>query len=152
MGVCGVCLFAQLTSAARLQYTDRLGTRHQHRFTHTIPPPPAAPATASYEGNAVRKAILLARYVNFVRAYLHDARTGAATPSVNDAAGIPPAPLVSSLTTNLTKASPMSAAYLALTDRFERHFNEEAQALDDKLLAKELALLQELKTKGQTPA
>ena len=33
------------------------------------------------------------------------------------------------------------------TDRFERHFNEEAHLLDDKLLAKVLPLLQELKTK-----
>ena len=44
------------------------------------------------------------------------------------------------------RAGKRRAGHLAPTDR-SGHFHEEAQALDDKLLAKELSLLQKLKTK-----
>ena len=142
-----VCLFLADALACSLQYTDRSGKRHEHRFSHVIPPPPPVGTPALYEGTAVRKAILLSRYVNLIRNYLHDAHQHAQTPSINSTAGIPPAPIVSATSTNLTPSQAMSGEYVALTELFEKHFLQEADEIGDKLLAKELALLQELKNK-----
>lgn len=107
-----------------------------------------------YENSSIRKAILLVRYVNFMKQLLCDLRDENAVPGVGDhGIPIPPAEIKdkhvsNKQLSNLLKRSghrkPLEQPYQQVVTKFINYFEKETEVINDKTLEKELKRLNEI--------
>jgi len=99
-----------------------------------------------FEGSAVRKAVLLTRFVNFMKNYIVDAQEKRDTPSVNKKKNgiiLPPLNYINAY--NTVAMPQLNPAFSESFDRFIAYFNIEADKLGDHELLKELDILHKIK-------
>jgi len=99
-----------------------------------------------YQNSCVRKAVLLTRFVSFMKHFLRDAaRTKAdpkALPSISLKTGITPPPLLSNDKKNTTcNMEPLNEHYKVLMGKFIAYFEKELEVLEDPELQKQLLSL-----------
>jgi len=96
-----------------------------------------------YSGTAARKAILLTRYVNFMKQFIRDQKANTKHPY--DKLGIPIPQVKDSKSSDY--GSPMKElepAYLTVVEKFREYFTKEADALSDAKLLNELELVNKI--------
>jgi len=98
-----------------------------------------------YQGSAVRKAVLLTRFVNFMKNYIIDVQEKHDTPTVNNKIGIILPPLNYANAHSAATVSQLNPAFSDLFDKFIAYFNNEADKLSDHELLKELDILHMIK-------
>jgi Ca-activated chloride channel family protein len=110
-------------------------------------------ASDFYQNNGVRKAVLLSRYADLLKNWMIDERTavemgGRIVPSVTLAGGIV---VPVELTEWERQSLPLTVSdpYPELFGRFRNYFQAEAQAIGDKTLSQEEAILSKLEGAGR---
>jgi Ca-activated chloride channel family protein len=134
--------------ALTASYEDRQGRRESETATVSLPR-----TRAVYPNTGIRKAILLARYGNLLRTWLADERAGRdehhpVIVSITDADGIPcPRPAVLGRWERQSLPLAVSGGYKPVLSRFLAHFRDEARAVNDPSLDKEVKVLELLVNK-----
>jgi len=122
-------------------YDDRDGKKYIDERLFEFPK-----ATGEFfEGSAVRKAVLLTRFVNFMKNYIVDVKEKRDTPTVNSKNGIILPPLNYINAHETAKMPQLNPAFSDSFDRFIAYFNSEADKLGDHELLKELDILHKIK-------
>lgn len=139
----------------KLHYTDAQGRRHS--VDRQVSMRDAVVRNPYYQSSAIRKAILLSRYVTLMKNWLIDAHA-----QCNDRVNHPPVPLpmlkrrcmiypplrpeFGTLSQWERRSCPLrvSEGYRKLFAYFARHYQDEMQALKDKSLQREYKILRKL--------
>jgi len=94
-----------------------------------------------FQDNLVRKSVLLVRYVNFMKIFLHDTLTKKEIPSMNETIGIP-IPKIDNITKNGVAAmEKLSPNYSIIFKKFITYFEHELSEISDPQLNNELEKL-----------
>jgi len=90
----------------------------------------------------VRKAVLLTRFINFMKSYLDDVKNKSSTPTVNEVNGIPIhlIPILDDTNPRI-KTTKLSEAQHDTFNKFIKYYSSEADSLGDIELQKELDVL-----------
>jgi len=99
-----------------------------------------------YENASIRKAILLTRYVNFMKHFLRDSKIPKdnkvdIVPSINFTTGITVPEFQKSSNSSASYLQPLKGAYKELFKGFIDYFEKEVDVIQDKTLEKELKQL-----------
>jgi Ca-activated chloride channel family protein len=94
-----------------------------------------------FQNNCVRKAVLLVRYVNFMKNFLRDIRTKASVPSMNQNTGIIIPSIEGESKSSAEIMTPLSDPYAATFKKFISYFEHEMTEIGDPLLNTELKKL-----------
>jgi len=99
-----------------------------------------------YQNSCVRKAVLLTRYVSFMKHFLRDAMNtdAKAQPSISLKTGITPPPLSSSNSNTTCYMKPLNDHYNELMGKFIAYCEKEAEILEDPELHKEIVTLHDI--------
>jgi len=120
----------------KVSYTDADGTKYKDSESVKMP----ENSQEYYETKSIRKAILLVRYVNFMKQFLYDMNAGSKVPTVGDS-GIPiPAPNHKDKN-NVSDKKDLEEPYKQVFQKFMSHFEHEMDVIEDKILDKELKQL-----------
>jgi len=123
----------------KIIYEDRTGKKYEDEQVFEFP----NSSEDKFQGSAIRKAVLLTRYINFMKVFVMDIASHKTSPTVNTINGIPvPGSFEDSKQHTLGKLSP---EYHALFDKFVAYFSSEADVLGDPTLINELELIQKIK-------
>jgi len=126
------------TMKLKTSYKDREGTPYSLTDTYNYPPDSKDNV---YEDISTRKAILLMRYVNFMKHFLRDASAGVETQSINQKTGITVPELRSENKNFKALMTPLKEGWKELFKIFINHFEEEMKSIEDPTLDKQLAQL-----------
>jgi len=112
-----------------LQYVDYLTNKHTSTQTLEL----STLDKNYYSGTAVRKAILLTRYVSLLKHWIRDTSIDQTNPSVSEIDGIP----IPSVTAPepLTSQKKVSAHYRTIFQKFISHIEQESDQLHDEKLS-----------------
>jgi len=126
----------------RIETEKKYNDEHSFEFPHKTD-------GDSFQGSAVRKAILLTRYINFMRNFVVDVLEKRDAPTVNSKNGIllPPLNYVQSLNSGYIPA--LNPEFNALFEKFYSYFTAEADKLGDSDLIKELDILNKIKKNSE---
>jgi len=134
-------------------YCDREGKKFEDYQELTFP---GLSDSDVYSGSAARKAILLTRYVNFMKQFIIDHSSNSNYQF--DKLGIPiPKVKETNVSSYGSSMKPLDDTYHSITERFRTYFIKEADALGDSKLLKELEIinkildLKEDQSKNTTP-
>jgi len=99
-----------------------------------------------YQNSCVRKAVLLTRYVSFMKHFLRDEMNTdpKAQPSISLKTGITPPPLSNSKNSATCHMKPLNNHYKGLMGKFIAYCEKEAEILEDPTLHKELVTLHDI--------
>lgn len=126
-------------------YVDRTGT--QHTFSEEFKIPDVSENSSSdsdyFQTVSARKAVLLTRYVNFMKLYLRDVMNKKEhEPLMTFSSGIGvPEVLKDDQVNSSVSMSPLSEHYKKLFKAFVTHFEQEMDTINDKMLDREHQLL-----------
>jgi len=124
----------------KTSYSDRDGKRYEDYQEVDFP---ILGVNDIYTGSAVRKAILLVRYVNFMKQFINDQKNN--HKPQYDTNGIPVPQLKESTVSDFgTSMKPIDDTYRSFAERFRVYFTREADVLTDTTLLKELELLNKI--------
>jgi len=124
----------------KTSYCDREGKKFEDFQELDFP---AQSGNDIYTGSAARKAIVLTRYVNFMKQFINDQKNNRKPQYDRD--GIPVPHVTDSKSSDYgTSMKPLDEAYSSVADQFRTYFTKEADVLSDKTLLKELELLNKI--------
>jgi len=123
----------------RTSYNDRDDNRYKEEEVFEFPKSDGTKDV--FQGSAVRKAVLLTRYVNFMRYFALDVYQRKDSPTVNAVNGIPVPPIETNNYTHSPVIPKLSPERLEMINKFINYFSSEADALGDLDLTKELTIL-----------
>jgi len=103
----------------------------------------------TFQGSAVRKAVLITRYVNFMRNFVVDVLEKHETPTVNSKNGIALPPLNYNKSLKNGKMTKLTPEFNPLFEKFYAYFTSEADKLGDGDLVKELDILNKIKNNSE---
>jgi len=136
--------FSEPSLSITSTYKDRTGRSYGDVYDFQFP----SSQEELFQGSAVRKAVLLTRYVNFMKNFIRDSLNQPGVSPVpvimDEKNGIPIPGEPSKETSKCAKIQPLSPAYKELFTKFITYFEKEADILQDKTLLQELALAQDI--------
>jgi len=98
-----------------------------------------------YDNTSIRKAILLTRYVNFMKHFLRDSKISKdnkdIVPSIDFKTGITVPQFQKTSSSHASYLQPLKGVYKDLFKRFIDYFEQEVDVIQDKTLEKELKQL-----------
>jgi len=137
----------------KLSYTDRFGTKYNETEVFEIPSSASSSSSSSsssstedyFQDSSIRKAILLTRFVTFMKHYLRDAANGKTEPIMKQQ-GLKPftPPIPGATPTHSESPGAMRALkdpYREVFTTFIAHFKKESAAVKDEALDRELQQL-----------
>jgi Ca-activated chloride channel family protein len=124
-------------------YKDRKGKSYSSSETFQFP---EDKEQEQFSDTSCRKAVLLVRYVNFMKQFLRDAKKSKDSKnpvvSISETTGIPVPEVLKkegkSWHSEVVAMKPLGAEYKALFSKFIAHFEKEMEAIDDSKLDREL--------------